>query len=329
MSDSEELTPQPGELISTPGADVLVPHTTVGSTVAPGGSVEEVVLNGAVQISERRQARRENWRLIRRRPAFIVGVFIVLVWVTCALLGERITPHSPLDFRAGPHLSPRAKFPFGTDEQGRDVLSRVIAGARDVIKVAPLAALLGVLFGVIVGLAMGYLGGWLDQVLSRIVEAFLALPVLLVALLALTTLGSSTWVVIGVVAALFTPVVARTVRSAVVAERDLDYVTSAKLRGETSTFVMFKEILPNVSGPIIVELTVRIGYAVFTVATLAFLGAGPQAPSPDWGLQVSDGFRVISAGIWWTTFFPAAAIASLVIAVNLIADSVQSVLEAS
>ena len=204
-----------------------------------------------------------------------------------------------------------------------------MAGARDVIKVAPLAALLGVLFGVILGMMMGYFGGWLDNVLGRIVEAFLALPVLLVALLAVTTLGTSSGVVTGVVAGLFTPVVARTVRSAVIAERDLDYVTSAKLRGEASTFVMFKEILPNVSGPIIVELTVRIGYAVFTVATLSFIGAGPQPPSPDWGAQVSEGFRVISAGIWWTTFFPAAAIASLVIAVNLIADSVQSVVEAS
>jgi peptide/nickel transport system permease protein len=282
-----------------------------------------------VQVSERKQARRENWRLIRRRPAFVVGVLIVLVWLVCAVFGDRITPHNPLDFRAGTHLSPRAKFPFGTDEQGRDVLSRVMAGARDVIKVAPLAALLGVVFGVIVGMVMGYFRGWLDNVLSRIVEAFLALPVLLVALLAVTTLGSSTSVVIGVVAALFTPIVARTVRSAVLAERDLDYVTSAKLRGESSAFVMFREILPNVSGPIIVELTVRIGYAVFTVATLSFLGAGPQPPSPDWGAQVSGAFRVISAGIWWTTFFPAVAIASLVIAVNLIADSVQSVLEAS
>jgi peptide/nickel transport system permease protein len=176
---------------------------------------------------------------------------------------------------------------------------------------------------------MGFVGGWLDNVLSRIVEAFLALPVVLIALLAITTLGNSTTVVIGVVAMLFTPVVARTVRSAVLAERDLDYVTSARLRGESSAFVMFREILPNVSGPIIVELTVRVGYAVFTVATLSFLGAGPPPPSPDWGAQVSDGYRVISAGIWWTTLFPALAIASLVIAVNLIADSVQSVLEAS
>jgi len=317
MSESGEMTPRPEEIISTPGADVLVPTPAV------------IQLNGAVQVSERQQARRENWRLIRRRPAFIIGVFIVLVWTVCALFGNQIAPHNALDFRASTHIHPGGSYLFGTDNQGRDVLSRVIVGARDVIKVAPVAAVLGVFFGVLVGMFMGYFGGWLDNVLSRIVESFLALPVLLVALLAITTLGNGTWVVIGVIAALFTPIVARTVRSAVIAERDLDYVTSAKLRGETSVFVMFKEILPNVSGPIIVELTVRIGYAVFTVATLSFLGAGPKPPSPDWGVQVSDGFRVISAGIWWTTFFPAAAIASLVIAVNLIADSVQSVLEAS
>jgi peptide/nickel transport system permease protein len=316
MSESNEATPPPSEVISTPGVDMLMPSTDVEAS-AP------------VVASERKQARRENWRLIRRRPAFILGNVILWTWVVCALLGERITPHDPLDFRSTPHLSPRADFPFGTDQTGRDVLSRVMAGARDVLMVAPPAALLGVLFGVIIGLLMGFVGGWLDNVLSRIVEAFLALPVVLIALLAITTLGNSTTVVIGVVAMLFTPVVARTVRSAVLAERDLDYVTSARLRGETSAFVMFREILPNVSGPIIVELTVRVGYAVFTVATLSFLGAGPPPPSPDWGAQVSDGYRVISAGIWWTTLFPALAIASLVIAVNLIADSVQSVLEAS
>jgi len=328
MSDSQEPIGR-GEIISTPGADVVVPGHMITVSSSAATTPAEIELSGVVQVSERQQARRENWRLIRRRPGFVVGVLIVLVWTICAILGDKITPHDPLDFHTGTHLSPRAGFPFGTDEQGRDVLSRVMAGARDVMKVAPLAALLGVFFGVIIGMIMGFFGGWFDNVLGRIVEAFLALPVVLLGLLAVTTLGTSPTVVIGVVAALFTPIVARTVRSAVLAERDLDYVTSAKLRGEGSTFVMFREILPNCSGPIIVELTVRIGYAVFTVATLSFLGAGPQPPSPDWGAQVSEAFRNISAGIWWTTVFPAAAIASLVIAANLIADSVQSVLEAS
>jgi peptide/nickel transport system permease protein len=280
-------------------------------------------------VSERKQARRENWRLIRRRPSFIIGNIITLVWVVCAVMGERITPHHPLDFRAKPNLAPSSEFWFGTDKTGRDVLSRVMAGARDVLKIAPAAAVFGVLFGVLLGMVMGYVGKRVDMVLSRLVEAFLALPVILISLLAITTLGNSSWVVLGVVATLFTPVVARTVRSAVIAERDLDYVTSAKLRGESSSFIMFREVLPNVMGPIVVELTVRIGYAVFAISTLSFLGAGPPPPSPDWGAQVSEGYSSISAGFWWITLLPALAIASLVIAVNLIADAVQSVLEAS
>jgi peptide/nickel transport system permease protein len=223
-------------------------------------------------------------------------------------------------------MAPNWPHVFGTDKGGRDVFSRVIAGARDVLKIAPLAALLGVIGGIVLGMFMGYLRGRFDTVASRVVEAFLSLPVVLLGLLAVTTLGNSNWVVIGVVATLFTPVVARTVRSAVLAERELDYVTSARLRGESTPFIMFREILPNVSGPIIVELTVRIGYAVFTVATLSFLGAGPPPPSPDWGSQVSDNYNSIVSGFWWSTFFPAMAIASLVIAVNLIADAVQSVL---
>ena len=282
-----------------------------------------------IVLSERKQARREKWRLVFRRPSFIVGVAIVLMWVACALFPELIAPHNPLDYRTGKHLSPRWGHIFGTDALGRDVLSRVIAGARDVLKIAPAAAVLGVFFGVILGLMQGYLGGWVDLIGSRIVEAFLSLPVVLVGLLAITTLGRSNPVVIGVVATLFTPIVARTVRAAVLAERDLDYVTSAKLRGESKAFIMFREILPNVSGPIVVELTVRMGYAVFTVATLSFLGAGPPPPSPDWGAQVSDTYNNLIADFWWPTFFPAMAIATLVIAVSLIADSVQSVMEAS
>lgn len=290
----------------------------------PGGAVPTVP-----DQSQRKLARRENWRLIRRRPSFIIGVIIVAVWVICALFGDLIAPYDPLNYRTDLNMPPNWSHPFGTDKGGRDVFSRVIAGALDVLKIAPLAAVMGVLGGVILGMFMGYLRGWFDTVASRIVEAFLSLPVVLLGLLAATTLGNSNKVVIIVVATLFVPIVARTTRAAVLAETELDYVTSAKLRGETTPFIMFREILPNVTAPIFVELTVRIGYAVFTVATLSFLGAGPPPPSPDWGSQVADNFNSIVSGYWWSTFFPAMAIASLVVATNLIADSVQSVMEGS
>ncbi len=214
---------------------------------------------------------------------------------------------------------------MGTDRLGRDVLSRVMVGSRDVLIVAPLAALLGVTAGTLLGLVMGYYRGTVDDVLSRLVEAFLALPVVLVALLTLVVLGSSPLVVVCVVGILFTPIVARTVRSAVLTERQLDYVTAAKLRGESGPFILSREIFPNVLGPTVVELTVRFGYAIFTVATLSFLGVGIQPPSPDWGLTVSEEYSNMISGVWWPTLFPALAIASMVIAVNLIADSLQSV----
>lgn len=301
-----------------------------GAVVVPGdGAVPPSAVGSPAPLSERRQARRENWRLLRRRPSFVIGVGIVFVWALCALLPDLIAPYDPLNFRAALNSSPSWSHPFGTDKGGRDVFSRVIAGARDVLKIAPVAAILGVIAGVILGMFMGYLRGWFDTVASRVVESFLSLPVVLLGLLAITTLGNSNWVVIGVIATLFTPIVARTVRAAVLAETELDYVSSAKLRGESTPFIMFREILPNVTGPIIVEMTVRIGYAVFTVATLSFLGAGPPPPSPDWGSQVSDNYNSIVSGYWWSTFFPAMAIASLVIATNLIADAVQSVMEGS
>ena len=281
---------------------------------------------GPVEASERSIARRETLKQLFKRPAFIIGNVIIVWWIFCAVMGQRITPYDPFnDFSAG-HLPPSPEHWFGTDRIGRDVLSRVMVGSRDVLIIAPLAALLGVVAGTFLGLIMGYYRGHVDDVLSRIVEAFLALPVILVALLMLVVLGTSPIVVIGVVGILFTPIVARTVRSAVLSERQLDYVTAAKLRGESGLFILTREIFPNVLGPTVVEMTVRFGYAIFTVATLSFLGVGLQPPSPDWGLSVSEEYSNMISGIWWSTLFPALAIASTVIAVNLIADSLQSVL---
>ena len=292
--------------------DVIVTPAPVAPMAAP-------------PTSERAKARRETLRVLVRRPAFIIGNIIFWGWVVTAVLGERITPYDPFNqFFAG-HLPPSTEHLMGTDRLGRDVLSRVMVGSRDVLIVAPLAAMLGVIAGTLLGLIMGYYHGVVDNVLSRLVEAFLALPVILVALLTLVVLGSSPLVVILVVGILFTPIVARTVRSAVLSERQLDYVTASRLRGESGPFILTREIFPNVLGPTVVEMTVRFGYAIFTVATLSFLGVGLQPPSPDWGLTVSEEYTNMISGVWWPTLFPALAIASTVVAVNLIADTLQSV----
>src|SRR5262249_53484698 len=205
---------------------------------------------------------------------------------------------------------------------GRDLFGRVIVGARDILTMAPLATLLGTVVGTALGLTMGYFRGIIDDVISRLVEAVLALPLVIVALLALGALGASDTMVVIVIGLVFSPIIARTVRSAVLMERELDYVSAAKLRGENAFYIMFVEILPNVVPPILVEATVRLGYAIFTVATLSFLGFGIQPPSPDSAVAVSESYGLINGGYWWTGLFDAFAIASLVVAVNLVADGI-------
>jgi peptide/nickel transport system permease protein len=225
-------------------------------------------------------------------------------------------------------LPPSADHWFGTEQLGRDVFSRVIVGSRDILTIAPLATLLGTIIGTLLGLAMGYFRGWLDEALSRVVDAVLALPTVLIALLALVALGASNATVVLVIAFTFAPLIARTVRAAVLVERELDYVAAAELRRENALHIMVIEILPNILPPILVETTVRLGYAIFTVATLSFIGFGIQPPSPDWGLSISTNYGMISAGAWWTVAFDGLAIASLVVGVNLVADGIQSAFDA-
>jgi peptide/nickel transport system permease protein len=227
----------------------------------------------------------------------------------------------------GALMAPSADHWFGTDSLGRDIFSRVIVGARDILTIAPLATILGTLVGTALGLVTGYFRGFVDDVISRLVEAVLALPLVIVSLLALVALGASNVTVVIVIGLVFAPIIARTVRSAVLLERELDYVAAARLRGENAVYIMFAEILPNVIPPILVEATVRLGYAIFTVATLSFLGFGIQPPSSDWGLAISENYGLINGGYWWTVLFNALAIASLVVAVNLVADAIHGVFD--
>ncbi len=273
--------------------------------------------------------RRERFAQILSSPTFLIGSGIVLFWALCAIFGYMVVPYDPYaDDVLGALMPPSSEHWFGTDQLGRDVFSRVITGSRDILTVAPLATLLGTVSGTILGLFMGYYRGLPDEILSRFVDAFLALPTVIIALLALVALGASNVTVIFVIGFTFAPIVARTVRAAVLAERDLDYVAAAKLRREGSTYIMFREILPNVLPPILVETTVRLGYAIFAVASLSFIGFGIQPPSPDWGLSIASNYAMIGGGYWWTVLFDGLAIASLVVGVNLIADGLQSARDA-
>jgi peptide/nickel transport system permease protein len=278
--------------------------------------------------SEARAAQRERTRLLLRSPSFLLGSVVILFWVACAILGSRITPFHPLfDQTSDVSQPPSSEHFFGTDRLGRDVFSRVLAGSRDILLVAPLATLLSTILGTALGLITGYFRGIADDAISRIIDAVLALPTIVLAVTVVSALGSrSTWAVTLIIAIVFAPIIARTVRAAVLGEARLEYVDAARLRGERPPYVMFAEVLPNVMPPILVEATVRLGYAIFAVATLTFIGFGLQPPSADWAVQISDNYAYIDQQ-WWTVLFPALAIASLVVAVNLVSDSVQQVVE--
>ena len=276
--------------------------------------------------SSARGIRRENLRLLVRSPAFLIGAGILLFWIVCAVFGKLIAPSNPVTGSLTAfNEAPSGAHWFGTDSLGRDMFSRVIVGARDILIVAPLATLFGTVLGTSIGLVQGYFRGRVDSFSGRLVEAVLALPVVIVAFVFVVAVGSSTSTLVVIIGVVFGLLISRTVRTAVLQERDLDYVAAARLRNESSFHIMFVEILPNVLGPILVEFTVRLGYAIFAVATLSFLGFGIQPPTPDWGADIANSYQYLGAGYWWEVLFPALAIASLVVAINLIADSIEAV----
>ncbi len=176
------------------------------------------------------------------------------------------------------------------------------------------------------GSSPGTSPGTVDNVMSRVMDALLAIPLIILAVTVVAALGVSNVTLIITIGVIFTPLIGRTVRTAVLVERGLDYVQAAKLRGERAPYIMFVEILPNVMAPLLVEATVRLGYSIFFISSLSFLGFGVEPPSPDWGAQVAANYTLISFA-WWTVLYPALAIASLVISINLITDGITSVID--
>jgi peptide/nickel transport system permease protein len=280
----------------------------------------------AAEPTERELRRRYVVRALRRSPTFLIGVGILGFWIFMALFSTHITRWGPFETDLFNVLKPPSVLHwFGTDNLGRDVLSRTLAGARTVLVIAPLATLLALLIGGALGMIAGFYKGYTDEITMRGVDVLLALPVIVAAIVVVSVLGHSLAAITVAIGILFTAPVARTIRAAVVSEREKEYVQAARLRGERSSFIMVAEILPNILSPVIVEGTVRLGYAVFTAATLSFLGFGVQPPSADWGLTISQQSQVIQVA-WWAVTFPAIALATLVVGANLLADGLRKAL---
>lgn len=267
-----------------------------------------------------------SWRRLRRYPTTLLGFIIVGLFILLAIIGPAIAPYKYSDQVLSDRLQPPSpEHILGTDQFGRDIMSRILVGTRDVFIVAGSGTLVAVLLGLALGLFSGYFGGLVDEIAMRLVDVLLAVPPLMLAMIILATLGPSRGNVILVVGFLYIPMVSRVVRSVVLDLKTRQFIEAAKLRGESSVYIMFREMFPNVLPPLAVEASMRFSYAIFLVASLGFLGLGVQPPSPDWGLMVGEARNYFTQA-QWVLLFPAGAIALLVVGVGFMSDGLRRML---
>ncbi|WP_322513721.1 ABC transporter permease [Chloroflexus sp.] len=256
-------------------------------------------------------------------PATAAGTIIVAGFLTLALFGPLVAPYSPTAQNADLiRQPPSPSHLFGTDRLGRDLFSRIVYGARDMLALAGGGTALAVIFGTLIGVSVAYLGGWLEELVFRLFDGLLALPALLLALLLLGAVGPSRASVLLVIVVVYTPIVARVARSVVLTLKPRGFIEAARMRDERLSYVLWRELLPLVAPTLAVEAALRFSYAIFLVASLGFLGVGVQPPNPDWGLMVLEARNEFALAPW-SLYVPAAAIALLVIGVNLMAEGVR------
>ena len=286
-------------------------------------SSSQAVTTTVEQRKTRLRKLRDSVSIISQSRVAVVGLTIIVFWVLVALLAPIIAPHDPLaQDSSAINKKPSSEYALGTDHLGRDILSRVIYGTRTILTLAPVSVLCSVVLGTVLGLIGGYFGGLVDEVVMRILDAIMAFPTILLYLIIIAAIGPSAINVVIAITFVGTPGIARLVRSLTLDIRTRDYVRAAETRGENPLYIMFVEILPNVRGPLIIDSLLRVGYAIFAIGTLGFLGLGLPPPTPDWGGMVADARKFIwtnPLGVLW----PILAIASLVVALNLFADGLR------
>jgi peptide/nickel transport system permease protein len=265
-------------------------------------------------------------RRLFRTPQGLLGTALLFVLAVACLLGPTLAPYDPeaIDF-LGRFAPPSMRHWLGGDQLGRDVLSRLLWGARTTVPLAILATLGGTMAGAVIGTASAYWGGRVDDAIMRTVDAVMAIPGLLMALLIVGTLGAGSLNAALAVAIAFVPAMARITRSVALSVRRLDYVGAAIARGEGTSWIVLAEMLPNVVAPVVVETTVRVAFAVMVFATLSFLGLGAQPPAADWGLMAAEARRTLHQAPW-TMIAPAGAIALTAIGFNLLGDGLRDAL---
>lgn len=276
---------------------------------------------------ERPASRRRWFRPFLRSPVSLMSLAVVVGCVVLAVASPIIAPYDPLAQSVPDRLqSPSGAHLLGTDALGRDVLSRMIYGTRVSLIAAGVSVLLSMSAGVTLGLIAGYLAGAVDEVIMRIVDAIVAFPAIVLALAFVTAFGASLTSVILALAIVSIPLYSRLMRAQVMAAKESDFVLAASSVGASPARAVLRHILPNVAGPIIVAATLGMSYAILAEASLSFLGAGVQPPTPTWGGMLNDASRYIYTNAYMT-LFPGAAIFSLVLALNFIGDTLQDALD--
>jgi peptide/nickel transport system permease protein len=250
-----------------------------------------------------------------------IGAGIVALMIAIAVLGPLVAPHSPTEFVAVPNTGPGSDALFGADALGRDVLSRFLHGGLSVLWMAAAATLIGVIAGVVIGLVAAYTRNWVDDVLMRASDVVLAFPQIILALLAVSAIGPKLWLIVIVVAVTHAPRVARVMRGAAQEVVERDFIQAAEAVGEKRSRIVFGELLPNVTSPLLVEIGLRMTYSIGLVAAISFLGFGLQPPTADWGLMINENRLSITVQPW-AVLLPVLAIGLLTVGTNLVTDGI-------
>jgi peptide/nickel transport system permease protein len=262
----------------------------------------------------------------QRAPILVFLALLLVILVVPAVFAPWLAPHDPLEGRLSLKLKPPAwttggswQYPLGTDPLGRDILSRLIYGARVSLSVSVVAIVMGGVLGTVLGLCAGYFGGWTDALIMRAVDVAFSLPTILLGLVLAVVIGPSFRTVIIIVTFLLWARYARQVRGEVLTVKQRDFVAQARITGCSHLRIIFGHILPNVVNTLIVLATLQVGYVILLEGTLSFLGVGIPPPTPAWGLMVATG-RSLIVSAWWVSFFPGLAIVLTVLVLNLMGD---------
>jgi len=254
---------------------------------------------------------------------------VILLYVLVAILAPLLAPFDPVKQARGKELvAPGHSFLVGTDQYGRDILSRLIFGTRISLIVALISVVVGGGLGMLTGLLSGYYGGWVDSVLMRIFDVILAYPALILSIAIVAVIGTGWMNVAYALSIVYVPQFARIVRASVLTQKELEYVSAAASLGCTESRIMFRQILPNCIGPILVQSSLSFGHAVLAESSLSFLGLGTQPPMPSWGTMISEGQTFLRQA-WWYPVFPGLALAFLCISLNFLSDTIRDAFDPS